>query len=146
MSYDLDAAIDIAASPARVWAVLADFSRYPDWNPFIRSITGVQRVDEHLRVHIVPPGGKGMVFKPRVLAVEPERELRWKGRLLFPGLFDGEHRFRITPNNGGVRFRQSETFTGLLVALIPASLWTQTKAGFEAMNEMLKQRAESHAP
>ena len=94
----------------------------------------------------VPPGGKGMVFKPRVLAVEPERELRWKGRLLFPGLFDGEHRFRITPNNGGVRFRQSETFTGLFVALMPTSVWTQTKTGFEAMNEALKQRAEDHPP
>ena len=36
-----------------------------------------------------------MTFKPTVLAVHPERELRWLGRFILPGLFDGEHSFRI---------------------------------------------------
>ena len=38
-----------------------------------------------------------MTFKPRVLNAEPERELRWLGHLLVPGLFDGEHSFTIEP-------------------------------------------------
>jgi len=36
-----------------------------------------------------------MTFRPTILKAEPERELRWLGRLLLPGLFDGEHVFEI---------------------------------------------------
>ena len=32
--------IEIAASRSRVWQVLADFSRYSEWNPFIREAKG----------------------------------------------------------------------------------------------------------
>ena len=36
----ISAAIDIAATPQQVWAVLADLDSYPQWNPFIRSASG----------------------------------------------------------------------------------------------------------
>ena len=32
----ISAAVDIAATPRQVWAVLADLDAYPQWNPFIR--------------------------------------------------------------------------------------------------------------
>ena len=32
--------IEIHSSQERIWEILADFSRYPEWNPFIRSIRG----------------------------------------------------------------------------------------------------------
>jgi uncharacterized protein YndB with AHSA1/START domain len=37
---ELRAAIDIQATPGRVWEILTDFPAYPDWNPFITSICG----------------------------------------------------------------------------------------------------------
>jgi hypothetical protein len=36
-----------------------------------------------------------MTFRPTVLNAETNRELRWLGHLLAPGLFDGEHSFTI---------------------------------------------------
>lgn len=36
-----------------------------------------------------------MTFHPVVLVAVQERELRWLGRLLIPGLFDGEHTFQL---------------------------------------------------
>jgi hypothetical protein len=39
--------------------------------------------------------GKGMTFHPAVLTVIPKSELRWLGRFLGPGIFDGEHYFQI---------------------------------------------------
>ena len=79
---------------------------------------------------IQPSGGKGMRFRPTVLMNEPNRELRWKGKFLFPGLFDGEHFFRIgiTPD-GAVLFQQGEVFSGLLVALVKRSLDGATSPG-----------------
>jgi len=135
--------IEIEAPPEVVWRVLTDFAAYGDWNPFIRGIEGEARPGGKLTVRIEPPDAKAMRFTPRVLAVEPNRELRWKGRLLVPGLFDGEHSLRIEPLEGRrSRFVHSERFTGLLVPLLGSALG-KTAAGFEQMNAALKTRAEA---
>ena len=85
-----------------------------------------------------------MTFKPKVLNAEPERELRWLGHLLVPGLFDGEHSFTIQPlEENRVRFVQREAFKGLLVPLFSRSLDTNTQRGFEEMNRALKERTEA---
>jgi hypothetical protein len=134
--------IEIDAPPERVWQVVTDFAAYPDWNPFIRRIGGELREGARLEVRIEPRGGRGMTFKPTVRAVEPNRELRWLGRLLAPGLFDGEHSLRVEPLEGDrSRFVQSERFSGVLVGLGKGTL-AKTEAGFEEMNVALKQRAE----
>lgn len=52
--------------------------------------------------------------------------------------------FLLEPKaNGHVRFQQGEVFSGLLVPLMKNSLQGATKAGFIAMNEALKRRAEA---
>ncbi|MFQ6055434.1 MAG: SRPBCC family protein [Methanosarcinales archaeon] len=87
--------IEIEASADRVWQMLTDFSAFPQWNPFIRRASGEAKTGVQLEVYIHPPGARGMNFRPTVVKVEPNRELRWLGRLLMPGLFDGEHIFTI---------------------------------------------------
>ena len=141
---ELHSEIEIYASAERVWRLITDFPSYPDWNPFIRRITGEPTSGEHLDVRIEPPGGRGMTFKPTVLNAEPNRELRWLGHLLMPGLFDGEHSLTIQPlEEHRVRFVQREVFRGLLVPLFARSLDNNTKRGFEDMNHALKERAET---
>ena len=137
--------IEIEAPPAAVWAVLADTETYPEWNPFITSLEGPLERDARLSVRIAPPGGRPMSFRPTVLEAAPERELRWLGRVVAPGLFDGEHSFRLEPLDGGrTRFVQSERFTGALVGVFGGSL-RKTERGFEQMNEALKARVESRS-
>jgi hypothetical protein len=134
--------IEIDAPSERVWEVLTDFGAYPEWNPFIRAVEGEPVVGSRLKVRIEPPGARGMTFKPTVRAVEPARELRWLGRLLVPGVFDGEHRLAVEPlDGGGSRFIQSERFSGLLVGPFAKTL-AATERGFVEMNKALKQRAE----
>jgi hypothetical protein len=124
----------------KVWDVLMNFDNYPKWNPFITSISGEPKLGSRLTVSIKPPGGKGMTFKPRVLAFETNKELRWLGHLLFTGFFDGEHKFELIDNgNGTTTFKQSEKFKGIFVGLLNLE---NTQKGFEAMNEKLKEMAE----
>ena len=124
----------------KVWDVLMNFDSYPKWNPFITSISGEPKLGSRLTVSIKPPGGKGMTFKPRVLAFETNKELRWLGHLLFTGFFDGEHKFELIDNgNGTTSFKQSEKFKGMFVGLLNLE---NTQKGFEAMNEKLKEMAE----
>lgn len=144
--HELHTEIEIDAGPRQVWQVLTDFASYPEWNPFIRIVRGVPQVGERLEVRIQPTGARGMTFRPRVVAAETGRELCWRGRLLFPGIFDGVHRFVIEPlADTKVLFRQSEAFSGTLVPLLRASLDRDTRRGFEEMNRALKARVEAAA-
>ena len=143
---ELRSEIEIQASAERVWQLLTDFPSFPQWNPFIRKASGAIRVGERLEVYIQPSGASGMTFRPTVLKAEPNRELRWLGHLLISGLFDGEHSFTIEPLGASrVRFTQREVFTGLLVPLFAHGLDTDTRRGFEEMNQALKTRAEQVA-
>lgn len=143
-THQLQTEIEINAAPERVWSILTDFAAYPEWNPFIRFIQGELRQGARLEVLIQPSGAKRMTFRPTVLAADAGRELRWLGHFLFPGLFDGEHRFEIEHiAPGRVLFRQSERFSGILVSLFKSNLDRDTKRGFDEMNLALKARAET---
>lgn len=130
----------IAARPATVWHILTDTARYPEWNPFIRRLEGPLVAGGRITATIQPLGRRAMTFRPLLLRVEPERELRWLGRVLLPGLFDGEHVFRLLPEAGGTRLIHEEMFSGLLTRLIRAEPF---RPSFEAMNAALKARAEA---
>jgi hypothetical protein len=140
---ELSSEIEIQASDERVWQLLTDFASFPKWNPFIRWVKGQAKVGTQLEIHIQPSGANGMTFKPTVLKVEQNHELRWLGRLFMPGLFDGEHIFTIDNlETNRVRFTQREVFNGLFVPPMARSLDTDTRRGFEEMNQALKARAE----
>lgn len=139
--HHIETIIEIDAAPARVWAVLTDLARMPSWNPFIRSISGEVAAGARLDVLLTPPGKAAMRFRPTVLAVQPERELRWLGHLFVSGLFDGEHYFLLEPIlDNRTRFTQGENFSGILVGVLGGMLAT-TQAGFESMNKALAREA-----
>ncbi|HYF04020.1 MAG TPA: SRPBCC domain-containing protein [Patescibacteria group bacterium] len=134
--------IDINAPAEKVWGILQDFKKYPEWNPFIKHAEGIVLKGEFLKVHIEPPGRKGMIFQPQILKAESNRELRWKGKFLIPGLFDGEHSFvlkEVSPQK--TKLIHAEKFTGIFIPLFKRML-SDTERGFEMMNEALRKRAE----
>jgi len=143
MAKEIKSEILINAMPEKVWSILTDFDKYPNWNPFIKSITGNVLVGNKITARLEPPGAKGMTFKPKVLVFETNKELRWSGHLLFPGLFDGEHKFELIYNgNGTTTFKQVEKFRGILVPLFKKMLDVNTFNGFNLMNKKLKELAE----
>ena len=136
---NIETQIQINATAERVWNVFADFEKYPEWNPFVKSLTGEVAAGRQITV-VLPE----MTFKPIVLRFEKNKELRWLGKLFFKGLFDGEHYFILQQNEDNfTTFIHGEHFSGLLVGLFKNKLKTDTKAGFEEMNEALKLRVES---
>jgi hypothetical protein len=140
---ELFSMLEIDAPAERVWQILTDFARYPEWNPLIRRIDGepLKRAELDLLIH--PDGARAMRFRPRIVTFRPPRELRWRGRLPIPGLFDGEHRF-VVEHLGPRRSRliHEQRFRGLLVPFLRRRLEAPVKRGFEAMNSALKHSAE----
>jgi hypothetical protein len=143
--YRIATSIAIAAPRERVWSILMDFAAYPDWNPFIRTLSGATAPGSKLAVTIQPSGAKPMSFSPRVLVCEPACEFRWKGRVLFPGIFDGEHHFQLSGvDDGTTMFAHGEDFSGILVPVfMRGAMKSATEAGFLAMNQALKMSAET---
>jgi hypothetical protein len=138
----ISTSIDIDAAPGTVWRVLTDLPRYAEWNPFIREAAGTVAPGERLTLRMVQATGKASTFRPTVLTADPDRELRWIGRLVVPGVFDGEHSFVLTAANGGTHLTQSEKFTGLLIPFTSKVL-DATADSFAALNKALKERAEA---
>jgi hypothetical protein len=140
---DLATSVDVDAPPERVWAVLTAFDRYPEWNPTMR-IRGRPNLGAHLDVELHLPDARPRAFRPTVTRVDRPHELRWLGHLFVPGLYDGEHRFRVEDlGDGRSRLHHGESFSGLLVAPINRLLGSRVRRGFEAMNEALRERAET---
>ncbi len=143
-SIDVHGDILIGNSPIAVWRVLTDEAQYPSWNPMIVRMSG--SLAQGQRISITEGTGKdAMTFHPKVLRVQPGRELLWHGFLYAPGLVDVHHSFRLVPEHGGTRLLQSELYTGLLVNRWTEAQIRDTLGAVQALNDAIKQRAEATA-
>lgn len=140
MAFTMTSAVEIEATPVKVWSVLADLDSWADWNPFIFRAEGELSPGSKLTLRMRDTRGSEMTFTPTVQAAHAPHELRWLGRLYVPGIFDGEHRFELTAAGEGTRVVQSEDFGGLLVPFLRKRLQERTLPQFEAMNNALAER------
>src|SRR5262249_60877264 len=88
-------------------------------------IEGTPQVGTKLTVRMGDGGGRGrgMVFKPAVLAATPDEELRWLGKLGLGGVVDGEHFFILDRNaDGTTHLTHGERYSGPLAARANALL------------------------
>lgn len=131
----------INAPPERVWQGLMISPAIP---PALREAIRECKVGRPLKVPM-SSGGRSVTLTVTLLTVEPPREIRWKGHLWVPGLFDGEHIFEIRQETGGKNMLiQSENFSGLLVPLFSRTL-EETKKNFESKNAAIKDLAEQES-
>ena len=138
MAKQIITTINIEANPETIWKILTNFEKYPEWNPFIKSVTGNVKVGNRIKIKV-----QDIVFKPKILTFTKNSEFKWLGHLGFKGLFDGEHKFHLSDNGDGTtHFEHSETFSGILVPIFWKKLNTETRREFELMNVKLKERAE----
>jgi uncharacterized protein YndB with AHSA1/START domain len=107
--------VEIAAAPERVWRVIADLERWPEWTP---SVTRVERLD-HGPLAL---GSRVRIHQPRLPpAVWQVSELQDGARFTWitrsPGvLVIAQH--SVEPIARGSRARLSVRFEGLLGALV----------------------------
>jgi hypothetical protein len=143
MSYEIKTEIGIRAPPARVWEVLTDFPRYPDWNPFVLKVEGNVHQNATIRYQFEMPRGIRIWTRAVVAKFDSESELRFSAHFLTPSVFRGDHYFAIEPKDqNSVIFHHGEMISGLLFPAIRIILQTHGPSVFQALNAALKQRAE----
>jgi len=136
--HTLHTEIRIKASPENVWKALVISPVIP---AEIRNAIRDRKTGQNLSVRM-SAGGRGATLTVKLLAVDPFREIRWKGYLWLPGLFDGEHSFKILEEEGGITLLvQREIFTGLFIPFFFRIL-SATKQEFETMNAEIRDQAE----
>jgi hypothetical protein len=129
----------IHAAPDRIWSILTDAPRYPEWNPTVNKVDGRIAPGERVALHVkINPG---RAFPVTVAAFDPPRRMVWRGGMPL-GLFVGERVFELVPRSGGVvEFSMREQFTGLLAPLIGRTIPNMQPA-FDEFAAALKREAE----
>ena len=126
--------IDIDAPIEKVWAVLGDIEKYPQWNPFLL-IEGDLEKGKTLKVTINHKEKSKMVFRPKILKFH-NFCLEWAGVFLHPILFKGTHTFHLEKLSAKkTRLHHGEIFEGMAVRFFNVG---KTREGFVSMNESLR--------
>ncbi len=135
--------IIIDAPVQKIWEILSDLSQYATWNPFIIYAKGLFREGENLSVIQKPPGEKPRLFKRRISKIDKPNEIHWQGKWFIPGLFDALHIFKLEAlGENKTRFVQKIQYSGLLTSMLWSRIEWSLKAGFNKMNQALKERSE----
>ena len=103
--------VDIAATPGRVWEVMADGERWVEWTP---SVTRVEIYDKPLRV-----GSRALIEQPKlppgkfkVTALDPGKSFTWANGM--PGIVYRHAHHSVEAAPVGARVTLSLHFSGLL--------------------------------
>ena len=142
---ELFAIVEIDAPAERVWEVLTDFRRYPEWNPFMPRVAGEAARRAELDVLVTPEGRRALRLRPRIVTFRPPREMRWRWLARLPGVFVGEQRFVVERLDAGrSRLIHEKRFRGLAVPFVRRVLDGPVKRSFEATGVALKAFAEAN--
>lgn len=134
----------INAGKEKVWNTLTNFTDYPKWNPFIKSIKGQLEAGKKL-TNLLVIGNKEYTFKPVIKSVMPYKKFAWLGSMGIKGIFDGYHFFEIEEISASqVKLIHGENFSGILSGYIYYKIGTATLNGFISMNQALKEQAEGN--
>ncbi len=79
----ISASVQIAADPARVWSVVSDVTRMPEWSPELRRLYPIGGPRPRVGMNLVGINRRGYVAWPttsKVIRLEPERAVAWRTR------------------------------------------------------------------
>jgi hypothetical protein len=144
VAQEIETSVAVAAPAERVWEVLTAFADWPAWHPTVDRFAGTAAVGERLRFRVrVSDRGRTLTVRPTVVAVERARLLRWRVRLLVPGLLDATHEFVLQPTPaGGTRVVQRERVSGALAGMARTMI-ARTERDNARADAALKARVES---
>jgi hypothetical protein len=143
MRVKLEHRLGIKAPAHVVWEIISDLSAWHEWNPLYPQAKGVVGFGELLTLTLALPGRKPSVIKPRVLDWAPDEAIHWKLSALL-GLVDTTRYLEIEKmSETGCIFSNGEIFDGLLGPTVARNMKRPIRAGFAAMGEALRDRAEA---
>ena len=144
MSFTLHHRVEIAAPVERVWEVIADLDRYPEWNPFVVAARSTLAVGDpiSMRVRLLP-----FLVQPQretILECVPGERLCYGLAGVKGGLLRSRrcHLLRaLTPERS--EYRSDFELSGRLVPIVRGLLGGRLTVGFASNTQAVADRAEA---
>jgi uncharacterized protein YndB with AHSA1/START domain len=133
----------IDASPEAVWRVLADFERYPEWNPFTPQVLGRCVAGADVRV-LVKLGGEPFWMPRRVTKADENRCFEWVGRAWYSWMAPGQRAIMLEGKDGGTLIVDDEVVGGM-GNLMSKSMRATLRQRMVEFGQGLKKAAEQRA-
>ncbi|MCP4806332.1 MAG: SRPBCC domain-containing protein [Proteobacteria bacterium] len=132
----IETSIELACTVDEAWAVLGDFSTYPDWNPLTPRVVGLPEVGSLVTLHVLLAGQK-MKRVHRVSRADGTA-LCWTIEFPVPFLMRGERCQTLTPTQTGCTFRNVEIVEGLVGPMVQLFFGSTIRASLEAVGTNLR--------
>jgi hypothetical protein len=135
--------IGVQAPAEVIWEIVRDLDGWSDWNPTYPKASGEVRIGGMLDVTLALEGQPPQALKPKVLDWIPNEQLHWELRMM-GGMIKTIRYIEIEalgPENCVVN--NGEIFGGLMGPSLGKRVGRTVRRGFKAMNEALKDRAET---
>lgn len=139
----IEKTIEINAPAARVWEVITDLKRYPEWNPFMRecSTTFKPGAPIDMKVQLF---AKAQPQQEIVLEYVEGKRFAYRMKPVPGGTLSSfrSHEVEALPD-GRTRYRSYFHLKGWLMPLVRGLLGARLQKGFAGMTAGIQQRAES---
>jgi hypothetical protein len=144
--FTISARTVIHAPVTIVWQVLTHFSAYHQWSTMlIPEQNTPPQLGATIKLRLSLSDSFAYSFEPLVIALDENRHFAWRQKTIIAGVFDGEHHFELRAlENGHTELHNFEHYSGVLSPIFKRLPMMQSApAGFEAMNNEIKARAEA---
>ncbi len=137
--------VEINAPPAKVWEVITDLKRYPEWNPFMRECSTTFKPGDPINMQVA------LFAKPQP-QTETVKEYVEGKRFAYTmkpvpgGTLSSfrSHEVEALPN-GRTRYRSYFYLKGWLMPVVRGLLGSRLQKGFAGMTQGIQERAEKLA-
>ncbi len=143
--FEIDHVLRVEAPAETVWRVITDFDAYPEWNPFVVGCasTLVPGDPIDMRVALVGPV---MRQRETIFEHEPGRRMGYGLAPNFTGALASNRTHEVEAlGPASSEYRSHFELSGWLSPLVRGLLGSRLEAGFAAMSEGIRARAESLA-
>ena len=136
--------IEISASPAKVWSILADINNWQKWSPIIKESQGTASVGSELTMVMIgkKEGEEGPIYNPVITELDAPKHLRWRAHMLAGFIFTNYKVLELEATSSGTRLVHKEMFKGLFAPIICGQMEKGVPPMLNSMNNALKELAE----
>lgn len=143
MSVKIEHRIGVQAPAEAIWTVISDIARWSEWNPIYPKAEGALRIGATLTLELALDGRKPQVIRPVILDWIPNEQIHWRLTALM-GLVRTTRYLEIEAlADNACIFANGELFEGPLGPTAARRMEGAIRAGFRAMGEAVKVRAEA---
>ena len=139
--------IEIAATPDQVWSALVNINEWQNWSPIIKASVGDAALGSKLTITMISEEGKdgkpGPKYEPVITIFETAKNLTWTATMGLGFVMTNGKVLMLEKTEVGTRLTHQETFSGLMVPLMWASVEQNVPGMLNSMNQALKELIEN---